>query len=263
MIAAIFIILVLAFVGVIFVSLIGSSSLTAVNDLQSCQALAVAEGGTEYTRAYLAPYVTWYDFATDPVVVANNLTLGSGTFTVSISFPATSARKGFVAAASVIRVFSVDRFSAGGSIAVGGPGDIRTYTGTATGGGLGPRFTGVSTGAAAYPAGTPIYPVLTLAAGITATDATLLFSGTNAKFLSKGTIFIDDPVNGDEELACAGTQAAPAAFTGCMRGANGTTAVAHAAGLNILPIQSAEEALITASGIVGNARRDIADAANQ
>ena len=47
-IAAIFIIVILGFMGVMFVSLIGTSSLTAVNDMQSTQALYLAEGGMEY-----------------------------------------------------------------------------------------------------------------------------------------------------------------------------------------------------------------------
>lgn len=51
LIAAIFIIVVLAFMGVMFVSLIGTGSLSSVNDLQSAQALSIAEGGLQYTLA--------------------------------------------------------------------------------------------------------------------------------------------------------------------------------------------------------------------
>lgn len=39
LIAAIFIIVILAFMGVMFVTLIGTGSLTSVNDMQSAQAL--------------------------------------------------------------------------------------------------------------------------------------------------------------------------------------------------------------------------------
>jgi hypothetical protein len=48
LIAAIFIIVVLAFMGVMFVSLIGTGSLSAVNDLRSAKALSIAEGGLQY-----------------------------------------------------------------------------------------------------------------------------------------------------------------------------------------------------------------------
>lgn len=48
-IAAIFIIVILAFMGVMFVSLISTGSFSAINDMQSAQALYIAEGGLQYT----------------------------------------------------------------------------------------------------------------------------------------------------------------------------------------------------------------------
>ena len=48
LIPVIFIIVILAFIGVMFVSLINTGSLTSVNDLQAARALYVAEGGNEY-----------------------------------------------------------------------------------------------------------------------------------------------------------------------------------------------------------------------
>ena len=53
LIAAIFIIVILGFMGVMFVSLIGTSTLTSVNDMQSMQALYVAEGGLERAVRFL------------------------------------------------------------------------------------------------------------------------------------------------------------------------------------------------------------------
>ncbi|MCK9419925.1 MAG: hypothetical protein M0R70_11165 [Nitrospirae bacterium] len=53
LIAAIFIIVILAFMGLMFVSLIGTGSLTSVNDLQSAKALYIAEGGIERTLRFL------------------------------------------------------------------------------------------------------------------------------------------------------------------------------------------------------------------
>jgi hypothetical protein len=263
LIAAVFIIVILAFMGLMFLSMVNTASITAVNDIQSTRALYIAEGGVEYGKMALAPYSSWYNFANDPYSLATNQTLGNGSFTTTINVPATTVRKSFGVNATVIRVFSVDLFPpGGGSIGVGGSGDIRTYTNTATGGALGNRFEGVSTpGPSAYAAGTYIYPVLTLSAAISATDTIIPFAGNGSKFLQKGTITIDDPVNGDEEITCAGIQTSPtAAFTGCNRDA---TAVAHAAGLNILPILTKQEVLIQGDGVVGNARRVITDVTDQ
>ena len=263
-IIAIFIIVVMAFMGVMFVSLINTSTFSSVNNLQSMQALYVAEGGIEYGKAALAPYSSWYNFPNDPFSLATNQALGNGSFTTTINVPATTANKSFGKGANVIRVFSVDLFPpGGGSIGIGGSGDIRTYTNTATGGALGNRFEGVSNpGPSAYAAGTYIYPVLTLAApGITATDTTIPFAGNSSKFLQKGTITIADPPTNDEEIACAGIQTIPTpAFIGCDRGGTG---VAHAAGLNILPVLTRQEVLIQGDGVVGNARRVIADVTDQ
>ena len=71
LIAAIFIIVVLAFMGTMFVSMIGTGSLTAVNDLQSAQALSLAEGGLQY--ALMTGGTCSYNYP--------GLALGSGTFT--------------------------------------------------------------------------------------------------------------------------------------------------------------------------------------
>jgi hypothetical protein len=263
LIIAIFIIVILAFMGVMFVSLINTSTFSSINDLQSMQALFIAEGGLEFESAALAPYTSWYGFATDPITT--NKALGSGAFTVTVNVPATTARRSFGTGATVIRVFSVDRFPTTGSISIGVGGDVRTYAGTATNLPLGPRFTGVQVpGAAAYLAGTVIYPALSLQANVGANDTTIPFIGNSNKFLQKGTLLIDDPVNGDEEITYSGIQTVPAlAFIGCVRGVNGTVAVAHNALRSIVPLRSNQEALLISSGVVGNAGRTIADVVDQ
>ena len=48
LIAALFIIVIVAFMGVMFITLIVNTSLTSVNDVQSAQALYIAQGGLEY-----------------------------------------------------------------------------------------------------------------------------------------------------------------------------------------------------------------------
>gem|GEM_PF-3528527 len=77
LIIAIFIILILAFMGVMFVSLIGTGSFTSVNDLQSAQALYVAEGGGEYAKNQFEKGTICGNLN------YNNITLGQGTFTTT------------------------------------------------------------------------------------------------------------------------------------------------------------------------------------
>lgn len=77
LIAAIFIIVILAFMGVMFVSMISTGSLTAVNDLQSAQALYVAEGGTEYAENQFENGTICGNLN------YNNITLGQGSFTTT------------------------------------------------------------------------------------------------------------------------------------------------------------------------------------
>lgn len=81
-IAAIFIIVILAFMGLVFLTLFTATSSTSINELQSTQALYVAEGGME--RAL-------YGLRTDTVcaspppgsVTYNNISIGQGSFTVT------------------------------------------------------------------------------------------------------------------------------------------------------------------------------------
>jgi Tfp pilus assembly protein PilX len=109
LIAAIFIIVVLAFMGVMFVSLINTGSLTSVNDMQSAQAFSIAEGGVEHAKRFLRPYGNWYAFTTDPLAVATDQSLGSGSFTTTITFPATAVRKSFGGAPTMAKSLPVFR----------------------------------------------------------------------------------------------------------------------------------------------------------
>lgn len=72
LIVAVFIIVILAFMGTMFVSMINTASFMSVNDLQSAQALYVAEGGLEFALQN-GSFCTYATPAT---------TLGGGTFTV-------------------------------------------------------------------------------------------------------------------------------------------------------------------------------------
>lgn len=85
LIAAIFIIVILAFLGLALITMAMSSSFNAIHELQSVQALYVAEGGTEYARYQLSSGTTCTSM-TYP-----NVPLGVGTVTTTGSLynPAT------------------------------------------------------------------------------------------------------------------------------------------------------------------------------
>ncbi len=79
-IAAIFIIVVLGFMGVMFLTMVNTGSFTAVNDLQSAQALYIAEGGIERALRFLQEGNNC-GVITATFSAATNL--GDGTFTVT------------------------------------------------------------------------------------------------------------------------------------------------------------------------------------
>ncbi len=72
-IAAVFIIVILAFMGVIFLALFTTSNSSSVNDLQSAQALSVAEGGAEYA-------ILQFNAGTACNALVYAQTLGAGNF---------------------------------------------------------------------------------------------------------------------------------------------------------------------------------------
>jgi MSHA biogenesis protein MshP len=114
-IAAIFIIVILAFMGVMLVSVRGTSTSSAVNELQSVRALSIAEGGLEFalrTGAFCA-----YNTAAT--------TLGTGTFTVVSQYigpggtaPATLSGGNLPAGATAINVSSTANYRIPGTITI-------------------------------------------------------------------------------------------------------------------------------------------------
>jgi hypothetical protein len=75
LIAAVFIIVILAFMGGMLVSLINTGSFSSTNDLQSVQALYVAEGGAEYARLQFTGGTPCNSLG------YNNISLGQGAVT--------------------------------------------------------------------------------------------------------------------------------------------------------------------------------------
>ncbi len=105
-IAAIFIIVILAFMGMVFLTLSTSTTSTSINELQSTRALYVAEGGLQYTLAFSKDNIPNYStngiwtnlgagqFKVDtPAYLTSNIAAGAATIPVvfdpTASFPAT------------------------------------------------------------------------------------------------------------------------------------------------------------------------------
>jgi hypothetical protein len=120
-IAAIFIIVVLGFMGVMFVSLIGTGSFSSVNDLQSAQALYLADGGLQYTLALNKNNMP--NYSTNGVWI----NLGAGQFKVDTMSYLTAT---FNANDATMTVDSTAGFPiTGGRLTINSDFDI-TYTGT-------------------------------------------------------------------------------------------------------------------------------------
>jgi len=275
LLAAVFIIVILAFMGVMFVSLITTSSLTAINDMQSMQAFFVAESGVEFEQMTLALNLDWYRSTIDPITVPTTL-LSSGSFTVSTYLPGTELRTQVSpSSTSALRVYSVDLYPTTGSgLCLRIDNEFISYTGVGTTNvlcsGQPPCFTGISRGAGAcfgggtqelHKRGTAVYPASTLQTIMPANcnDMASLTITANTKFLSAGTLDIEQ-----EEVSYAGssTSGALLTLTGIRRCLGNTQNVSHATGAEVTPVlvggdTASYQAEISASGSVGAAVRGL------
>ena len=111
LIAVVIIIVILAFMGVMFLSMVNTASLTSVNDMQSTQALYVAEGGLEYGIKQLK---------NNPLYIGDaDISLGSGTFTTTVVNSLTTVNPNPIAIGNLtINVTSTTGFSIPGTIKI-------------------------------------------------------------------------------------------------------------------------------------------------
>jgi len=235
-IAAVFIIVVLAFMGLMFVSLITTGSFSAINDMQSAQALYIAEGGLQYTLALNQTNIPNYSTHGDLI------NLGVGQFRVDT--PAYLAED-IVAGANSIRVDSTASFPTAGRLTIGADFGI-TYTGTdAT------HFTGVA-GGQAHSQFDSVYPATQLAAAIPNDPfcnprPTISVVENSGGFIIPGIIFIDT-----EYFFCTGRIALQ--FQNCQRCYAGSAPAAHSP-----PNSFISQYVLTSTGrvagISGNAER--------
>lgn len=265
-IAAIFIIIIIAFMGVMFVTMIGTGSFSALNELESAQALSIAEGGVAFHQRGLAVNLDWYRSAADPIST-DTLPLGAGSFTVSTNLPATKLSRRIRAGDATMRVYSTDRFPNAGFLQVednvASGAEFVEYTGkTAT------TFTGlvrgrtigtVATVAGVHARGSAVYPVATLSAGLASscTSPASITVSANTKFLNAGIINIEG-----EEIRYTGsdTSGGLMTLTGVQRCIGSVGPVAHAAGQPVTPLliggDTADyQAEIISTGTAGSAVR--------
>ena len=233
LIAAIFVIVILAFMGVMFLSMISTSTFTSVNDMQSTQALYIAEGGIEY----ILENRTFPNYSMGGAA----LNLGAGNFTVSTPAYLT-ADPG--AAGTTITVQSTATFPNAGRIIIDT--ELIDYTGkTATQFNAGfTRGVGGTT-AVAHAAGNSVYPVTTVTDNPLAAGSATINVTSNVGFRIPGTVIIDT-----EYVFCAGVNGT-AQFTNCTRGYEGSPATAHPNLSNVF------QYALTSTGTVGNARRTV------
>lgn len=271
-IAVVIMMLIMAVMGSVLLSMVGTENTSSLGQMRGSQAFFVAEGGVEYTQRFLTDTANWYFFPTDPYPQPSvTMSLGAGTFTYFVNFPATGLSKnlGGGSGNTTVCTFSTDRFPSSATIEIdnevlngcvpgnpascNGPGfncNTRPYQGTLS----------------AHAIGAEVYPVTTLSANITSSQPTITV-GNTAKFLAAGTIQIGDAWGITEEARYNGIT--PTQFLGVVRGVNGTTATAWPAGTtNVTPLQNTgtapdDQVLVTSTGNVSNASRVLQSVAQQ
>ena len=265
LIAAIFIIVVLAFMGVMFLTMISTSTLTSVNDAQSTQALSIAEGGVEFEQRDLAKSLDWYRGTTVPYLAAAG-NIGAGAFTATAMVPATTLRRRLLAGAGTAAVYTTGGFLPSGYLQIGD--DVtagaefvqytilngNTFTLTARG----QTISTIVTGANSFSRGTNVYPVSTLVDALanSCIAPTSFRIAPNGKFLSSGIVTIEG-----EEIIYSGSTGTTGGtlLTGVQRCLNGAVSAVHNAGRPVTPLLAGGSAdmqsEVTSTGTVAAAVR--------
>jgi hypothetical protein len=276
MVAAVILIVIVAFLAVALSTMLASNVNTTVNNLGSMQGLYQAEGGLEYEQRRLARNLDWYRSVTDPMATTT-LNIGSDSSTVKANLPATLLRRNLTSGANVVCVYTLDRFPATGSLLldddIASSGEFVTYTGTTsshascgslaafTGVARGQSISGISNAASAHTRSDRVYPVTTLVTNLAASCASpATFQITaHSKFLSAGTLDIEGEEIG---YANSNTAAGVMTLTGVQRCQNGTASASHNVGAPVTPMlwdgaSPDYEAEATATGTVGAAVREM------
>ena len=274
LIAAVFIIVVLAFMGVMFLTMISTSTLTSVNDLQSTQAFSIAEGGVQYEQLILAKNLDWYRSA-DPVDVTTKNLGPAGAFTASTNLPATMLKKKLKDTDIIAYVYSTNRFPPSGYLQVEddvGIGAEFVFYGGIVGNTFTPltRATttlgSVGTVRANHLRGNNVYPVAQLVSGLTATCLTptsitiKVLDTSKVKFLSAGTLdILTEEINYSGLIVASATNIT---LTGVQRCQSGTGPVTANVNDPVTPVlgsgvTASNQAEVVSIGTVGAAVRTV------
>ncbi len=269
-IAALFIIVILAFMGLMLASLVSTGSLTAVGDLQSTQALSVAEGGVQYEELILAQNVEWYR-SPDPVDTTTQA-LGAGSVTSTSNIPVTMLRTFLTPTSNTANVYSTNRFLSSGYLQiedqVTSGAEFVQYTGVTnsypyqfTGLTRGRTIGSVATTAGTHQRGSNVYPVSQLQSALASncSSTASITITSNPKFLSAGTISILGEEINYTGVTISGTNMI---LTGIQRCVNATSSAAGGVNDPVTPMLdfgSAPnyQAEIVSTGTVGGALRTV------
>jgi len=285
LIVAIVLVVVASMLAVTIAMIGATSGSSATDNLQSGQAIFLADSGVEYEARRMAQNLDWYRSGTDPTTSATQ-NFGAGNFAVSSNLPATELSARVQPAATSITVYTSNRFPtfagvpsppsscnpcylAMGDVSPGGGGEFVTYsaiggntftvTRAQSPGGYAPTLPSAPT-ATTQARGTPVYPVTTVstatASGCASTASIRLVA--HPKFLNAGTINIEG-----EEIQYTGssTSSGVTTLTGITRCVDGVSAgPSYAVGTPVTPVllndvSTNYEAQINSTGTVGNTSR--------
>ena len=286
LIVAIVLVVVASMLAVTIAMIAATSGGSATDNLQSGQALFLADSGLEFEARRMAQNLDWYRSSTDPTTSSGAQSFGAGTFTTSSNLPATKLRRRVTGASTVVCVYTIDRFPNTGTNYIQIDDDVTTtaefvsYTGTTASSGACnnlPAFTGIGRGASvgavatvtqdhsrddiAYPVTTLIDP---LAASATCVAPATLRITDNTKFLNSGTISLDNGGAISEDISYTSSSRAGGVMT--LKGLTrllGAGCIAWAAGAPVRPqlangtggSANDNEAVASAVGNVGSTQR--------
>jgi len=238
LIVALFIIVILAFMGAMFVTMINNTSLTSVNDLQSTQSLYVAHGGLEY----ILENGTFPNYSMGGATKS----LGAGNFVISTPAYLTAALN---IGNTTINVNSTSGFYTGSAAMPGWvviDADTMSYTGSTAN-----TFTGAANITAVHASGNAVYPVASLTTALVnncTSPVNIQTSYVSSNFLIPGILTI-----GTELFYCTGsTIGTPGSFSNCTRCYQGSSSAAHAVATG-----NVFQYVVKSTGSVGNSQRTI------
>ncbi len=287
LVAAVILLVVVSALAATMAYISATSGTAAADNLQSGQALFLAESGVEFEARSMARNLDWYRSTTDPFDQATQ-NFGQGSFTVQTNLPATLLRARANSGDATITVYSTNRFPNFNAAAsppatcnpcylqldddITGTAEYVQYTGI-----VGNTFIGLTrnvtigttpahTGTAgARDRSSTVYPVTTLSVALPASCAAPanVKIVAHSKFLGAGTLDIEGEEIGYTNSGSAGGVMTLTGITRCLddvTGPPGNTPALHNAGAPVTPVLIGDfskdyEAQVVSMGTVGNTQR--------